>query len=363
MTGDMPRKLPPFVVRERTRHKTVVLYFRRGKGKRTRLPDMGSPDFDEAYQACLAGQKFARPVVAAGTLHWLIDRYRETAAYQSLSYATRRQRDNIFKGVIGLSGSTAYAKVKESDIVKGRERRANTPAQARNFLDAMRGLFRWAREAGHITADPSASVRNPKRRDGDGFTSWDLEDVVTYEERWPDGSKERVWLHVLLYTGLRRGDAVRLGKQHVKNGVAAIKTEKSRHTVEVTLPILPPLARTLKIGPTSDLAFICGETGKPLTKESFGNFFRAACNKAGVSKSAHGVRKLAATIAAEAGATVNELEARFGWSGGAMASLYTKKADRKRLAIQASDKIVNAIPRTFKSGAGKASKKATKSIL
>ena len=29
----------------------------------------------------------------------------------------------------------------------GRDRRANTPAQARNFLDAMRGLFRWAARA------------------------------------------------------------------------------------------------------------------------------------------------------------------------------------------------------------------------
>ena len=30
-------------------------------------------------------------------------------------------------------------------IMAGRERRAATPSQARNFLDAMRGLFRWAR--------------------------------------------------------------------------------------------------------------------------------------------------------------------------------------------------------------------------
>ena len=48
--------------------------------------------------------------------------------------------------------------------------------------------------------------------------------------RWPIGTKERVWLDVLLYTGLRRGDAVILGKQHVKNGIATIKTEKSQET-------------------------------------------------------------------------------------------------------------------------------------
>lgn len=148
-----------------------------------------------------------------------------------------------------------------------------------------------------------------------------------------------MWLDVLLYTGLRRGDAVRLGKQHVRDGVATIKTEKSGYTVEVTLPILAVLERTLAAGPCGDLAYIVGKTGKPLTKESFGNEFKDACRKAGVPGSAHGVRKIAATRAANSGATVAELEAIFGWQGGTMASLYTRAADRRRLAKQAMHKL------------------------
>ncbi len=62
----------------------------------------------------------------------------------------------------------------------------------------------------------------------------------------------------------------------------------------------------------------------------------------GVKKSAHGVRKIGATRAAEAGATVAELEALFGWTGGTMASHYTKTADRKRLAQQAAEKVREA---------------------
>jgi hypothetical protein len=61
-------------------------------------------------------------------------------------------------------------------------------------------------------------------------------------------------------------------------------------------------------------------TSRPFTKESFGNDFRQACRAAGVPGSAHGVRKIAATRAANAGATVAQLEAIFGWSGGVMAS-------------------------------------------
>ena len=107
----------------------------------------------------------------------------------------------------------------------------------------------------------------------------------------------------------------------------------------MTLPILPVLEATLKTGPCGDLTFIVGESGRPLTKESFGNLFRDACREAGVPGSAHGVRKIAATRAANAGATVAQLEAIFGWQGGAMASLYTRAADRRRLAIQAMHKL------------------------
>ncbi|WP_420354694.1 hypothetical protein [Bartonella choladocola] len=51
-----------------------------------------------------------------------------------------------------------------------------------------------------------------------------------------------------------------------------------------------------------------------MTEETFGNYFRAACNSAGVLKLAHGVRKISATRAANAGATVAELKALFGWT-------------------------------------------------
>jgi integrase len=62
---------------------------------------------------------------------------------------------------------------------------------------------------------------------------------------------------------------------------------------------------------------------------------------AGVNKSAHGVRKIGATRAANNGATVAELEAIFGWTGARMASLYTQAADRVRLAKRAIEKLAN----------------------
>jgi integrase len=174
-----------------------------------------------------------------GSLAWLWERYRETTAWTVLSLATRRQRENIMRGVLKQSGTANATAINRAHIVAGRDRRSPTPAQARHFLDVMRGLFRWALDAGHVKADPTLGIKNPAKPKSGGFPQWTEDEVDLYEARWPIGTKERVWLGVLLYTGLRRSDAVRLGRQHVRDGIAAIRTKKN--DITVTIPILPVL--------------------------------------------------------------------------------------------------------------------------
>jgi len=339
----MPRPRPPHLHREITRHGRAVWYVRVGRGPRVRIrAEYGSPEFDAEYRAALAGIPARNSAPSTSSLAWLITRYRETTAWTDLSPATRRRRENIFKTMIETAGHESFARITNATIEAGRERRAKTPHQARHFLDAARGLFRWARKAGLVKFDPTAGVANLPRKRTDGFIPWTEEHVAAYEARWPIGTRQRVWLDVLAFTGLRRGDAARLGRQHCRNSVATIKTEKSGYTVEVTLPILPVLQATLDAGPCGDLTFIAGANGRPLTKESFGNEFRAACRAAGVPGSAHGVRKIAATRAANAGATEAELMAIFGWTDPKMAAHYTRTANRRRLAAQAIEKLANA---------------------
>jgi integrase len=342
----MTRPRPPYLHRVTTRHGKMVWYVRPSVGARKRIrlrSEFGTEEFRAEYEAALSGAPLqTKGAPPSGTLAWLIERYREVGAWTTLSPATRRQRENIFKHVLENAGEKSIASIKTADIMAGIERRSKTPAQARNFLKTMRGLFKWAARAKHIKDDPTVGVENPYKSKGQGFIAWTESDVLAYERRWPIGTRQRIWLDVLLYTGLRRGDAVRFGRQHVKDGLGTIKTEKSNFEVSVTLPILPVLQATLTAGPCGDLTFIAGEGGRPLTKESFGNLFRAACRAAGVAGSAHGVRKIAATRAAENGATVAQLEAIFGWKGGRMASLYTESADRRRLSIEAMGKLANS---------------------
>jgi integrase len=336
-----------------TRHGKTVWYARVGKGPRIRLrAKFGTPEFNAEYQAALNGEiQTWKATGRTGSLQWLVERYRETPAWQSLSLATRRQRENILRQVIRTAGADSYASVTASAVAAGRDRRGKTPAQARHFIDTMRGLFKWAKSASFVKTNPAESVEYPPKPKGQGFPAWTEEDLARYEAHWPIGAKERVWLAVLLYTGLRRGDAVRLGRQHVRNGVASLRTEKNG--IDLQIPFLPELNEALNAGPTGELAFICGANGRPLTKESFGNLFRDACRAAGIKKSAHGVRKAGATRAANNGATVAQLEAIFGWVGGRMASHYTRTADRARLAREGIAKLANDSGTSIPSPGGK----------
>jgi integrase len=345
----MPRPRPPLLHRQITQHGKLVWYVRRDKGPRTRIrAEFGTPKFDHEYQAAIAGERLTPQKDAlAGSLKWLIERYRETPAWTSLSLATRRQRENILRQVIQSAGSQPYNHITAAEIAAGRDRRGKTPFQARHFLDTMRGLFEWAKDAQLVKSNSAADVKYPRLKSGEGFPVWTEDDAARYEAHWPLGTRQRVWFAVLRYTGLRRGDAVRLGRQHLRdeviNGrpakVARMKTEKT--ATPVTIQVLPPLLEALEAGPTADLAFICGSDGKPMTKESFGNAFKDACRAAGVKKSAHGIRKLAATTSANNGATLLALNAQFGWTGSKMAGHYTQGAHRERLALENSGKLLN----------------------
>lgn len=333
----MPRPRPPNLHRETNRHGMTVWYVRVGKGPRIRIKAAyGSPEFDNAYRVALSGDR-PRPAgkAARGTLGWLWMLYRQTGAWTGLSAATRKQRERIMRQVLETGGDQPLSKITGGAIQRGIERRK--PYQARHFVDTLHGMFKWAVATDHVKSDPTVGKGVPKPKTK-GFPVWTEEELEQYEARWPIGTRERVMFGVYCFTGLRRGDAARLGRQHIRNGAITIDTEKTG--TRVTIPVLPELAEILAAGPTGELSIIASKKGQPLRKEVVGTLFKKACRAAGIpNKSAHGIRKAAATRAANNGATVATLEAIFGWEGGQMAALYTKAADRRKLAADHMGKL------------------------
>ena len=174
-----------------------------------------------------------------------------------------------------------------------------------------------------------------KSNNPSGYHTWTLEEVRQYEERHPIGTKARLALALLLFTGQRRSDITRLGRQHVRDGKITFTQFKGRNRKpkRLVLPILPALQQIIDASPCGELAFLVNDLGRPFTDAGFGNKFRPWCDQAGLRHcTAHGLRKAGATIAANHGATAHQLMAIFGWDTLKMAEAYTRAADQERLA-------------------------------
>ena len=336
----------PYLNRSVNRVGAVYWYVRQRHGKRIPIPgEYGSKAFLDAYHDAVAGVARVKPETRAskGTLRWLADNWKRSSDWSSTSMATRKQRDNILERVLEQSGDRAVEDIDEAAVRDGRERRLATPAAANNFLKTMRALFRWAKEAQLVSFDPAKDVKFLKVKTK-GFTPWTLDDIAAYRKTWPLGTRERLALEILINTGFRRGDVVAVGRQHLKGKVIHITAGKNG--VKLYIPVLPALADALAAGPVGDLTFLVGKRRLPYAKESFGTVFRQWCDDAGVSKSAHGIRKLAATMVADNGGSEQQLQALFGWTTNTMSALYTREANRQRQALQAAYRLMEELERT-----------------
>jgi integrase len=354
----MPRKRYPYVQRQTTRHGKVVWYFRIGEGKRTRLPGQyGSEEFIAAWKALVSGQDCAPKAPSRHTLAWLSEKYQQSAAFKSLKASTQANRRNILKAACSTGGDLLIAQITRATIAAGRDRRADTPHAAINFMKVMGYLFEWAVDAGYAKENPARGVKRPKVKSG-GFVPWTDEDVIAFYRTHGPGTQARLAMEMILFTGLRRGDVWKIGPQHIRNDVIELKAEKNE--APLFIPLHPALRESLSKVSTGHLAYLVTPAhGRPFkSKASFGNWFGKMCAAAGVESRAHGVRKTVAQQLAEAGGSNAELKALFGWSSDTMAALYTRNADKKKLAEAAATKLKgNNLSPHLSSGEGFEAKK------
>jgi site-specific recombinase XerD len=338
------------------RHGNVRLYYRRRVGElKIRLSAQpGTAEFAAEYEAAQAradarasdSRRVPQPP-EKGTLGWLCGSYLRSAEFSRLAGSTQRTRQRLLASCLAESvapdKAETFAQFPLSRLTSKalrvlRDRKGHVPAGANDRLKAIRALFAWAVDHDLVETNPSAEVRRVKHP-STGYHTWSSSEVLQFEARHTIGTKARLAFALLLWTGVRRSDVVVLGRQHVKEGWFKIPLQKNRNRtpVIVELPIAPELARIIDASPVGDLTFLVTDYGKPFSAAGFGGWFRDRCNEAGLPRcSAHGLRKAGAVRAAENGATAHELMAVFGWLSLAEAQRYTRAADRRTLAKNAT---------------------------
>jgi integrase len=138
-----------------------------------------------------------------------------------------------------------------------------------------------------------------------------------------------------LYTAQRRGDVVRMGRQHIRNGELAVRQQKTG--ASLVLPVLPELQAIIDATPTGHLTFLVTRGGKSYRANNFSDQFRQWCDDAGLPPecSFHGLRKAACRRLAEGGRTVHQIAAISGHASLNEVARYTKAVDQRRLAREA----------------------------
>jgi site-specific recombinase XerD len=342
----MPRPRWPHLLREVSRHGTVRWVVRVGHGPRIPIGhEYGTPEFSAAYQSAIRGDVVPPPSphVDARSLRFLVERWQSSSAWSETGHATRQKRDALLKRALETSGDKPYKAVTRAHIIAGREKRAKTPAQANNFLAVMRALFKWAIKNDFVESDPTAGVEDLRRPNAArGIPIWTDSDMARFRERWALGTRERLAFEIMATTGLRRGDAAQLGRQHIGevDGVAVIRLRTEKTGQAVVREIMPELKAAIDACPATGLALVARADGAALSKQSFGDWFREASRSAGVNKSPHGLRKHDAIALLHSGATTEEINASQGRMPHSPAiGAYTRERDDELLAARATAKL------------------------
>jgi integrase len=215
------------------------------------------------------------------------------------------------------------------------------PTTAKNWLAAIRALAQHCIKRDLLDNDPTLGIKL-RRMTGVGFHTWTEEQIASFEAHHPIGSRERLALALGLYTAQRRGDVVRMGRQHVRNGVLHVKQKKTGAVLAI--PLHPELKLILDAVPTTQLTFLLTLRGRQFDPHAFTPWFVEACEAAGLPRECtfHGLRKAACRRLAEAGCTVHEIAAISGHASLREVERYTKAADQAKLARAAMERQASA---------------------
>jgi len=330
---------PKFVHGFIDRHGRPRFYFRRAGFKKIPLPGLPwSPAFMEAYETALAGQplQIGSARTKPGTVRALAVSYFNSPDFRSL----RPSSQAIYHGIIDRFciqyGDHRVANLKREHVVKLMAARAEKPVAANNLRKVLRATMKHAVEIGLRADDPTRDVK-PIRVQSDGFHSWSDDEIAQFEARHPVGSRARLAFALLLYTGQRRSDVVRMGRQHIRDGFLQVRQLKTG--VELSIPVHSDLQAIIAESAAGQMTFLVTEFGKPFTAVYFGQWFRGQCDVADLRHcSAHGLRKAAARRLAEAGCTAHEIAAITGHTSLKEVERYTKAANQRKLATSAMEK-------------------------
>ncbi|MCC5963785.1 MAG: tyrosine-type recombinase/integrase [Rhodobacteraceae bacterium] len=335
---------PPFVHVYRDRHGKERIYLKKPGLPNASLPGpLLSKKFWAAYKKAIKGEGLlgVEPTfMSRNTISGLVEAYFRSPNYKNLAESTRRTYRAQFEKFREAYGDNPVVGFRRRHAKRILEDMADRPEAANSLLKRLKVLMAYAVEMELIESNPLVGLRGFKSR-GEGFHTWTEDEIAAFETHHRIGSKARLAMTLMLCTGQRRSDAVRMGWQHVNGNLIFVRQQKTNTSLQI--PLHPDLEAVLAHTPKTNLTFLLTEYGKPFSPAGFGNWMRKMCDAAGLPAcTSHGLRKACARRLAEAGCSNQEIKAITGHATEAEVARYTKAADQVQMAQNAIARMNNA---------------------
>jgi len=318
-----------------------------------KMPDAppDSPVFLAAYAAAMqATPKATR--AQTGTIAAMVEAFLRSDLYLSKSPAYRRVLRREAEAIREQADDAMAKHLKPGHIEADLLPLAANKSKAR--LKAWRAVCGFGRQAGLIPSDPSLGVKAKRAPKTAGYLPWSDDEVDAFRVRWPIGTVPRACMELLAWTGARVSDAVMIGRGMIgRDGVLSFRQEKTGELAYVpwscALPrYADPSERDLMLaaiaGQAGHMTFLATQQGRARSHKALSTLISDSARAAGVTKSAHGLRKRRAVKLIEGGASVSEACSWTGHRTLAEIQHYSDEWDRRSAAIGTEQARNNANP-------------------
>lgn len=312
------------------------------------LPHPSDKLYRQAYEAAKNREPLKlTPRANPGTVDDALPRFYQSLAFKRGGEGWQRDRRRVLEGFREEYGrfelrhfephliDQILEKKLERRIVNGRK--AGGSSAAVRLREQLLLFFKWAVKQRLVASNPVEEAEAVTHK-GKGYFRWGEEHIAKFRERWALGTKPRLAMELVLWTGARRVDAhIMAPPKNGRIGETASKTGK-----EMDVKVAPALQGAIDAMPAIGITtLLVNDYGRPFSVAGFGNWFKDKCRQAGLPQcSLHGLRKALARRAADLEVSQQGLKALGQWSSDSEVSIYVAGANRRRLAESALDEVI-----------------------
>lgn len=324
----MKRELPRYVYSI----KGVIYFVRRGEKARRVLSDPLTPAFWAEYARLLKG---VAPAPKGKDFSHLIDSYRRSPKYARLARRTRSDYNTILDFIDERMGAMQPARMERRHVIRLQEDNAGKMRFANYLVQIMRLLFEHAIDIGIVKDNPAKGISLIKS-DAAPRVPWPQDKVDAYRALWPHGTRQRLLFELLLGTGQRIGDVLKMQWGHIDGDGINVRQNKTGKAL--WLPFTPQLREALAQAKRRNLTILTNATGTGAwSYRGAADAMMAVRRQIGAEAyDIHSLRYSAASELALAGCT-DELIAAVTGQSPAMVARYTATARQKVRAIKAQE--------------------------